>query len=129
MKKEKKKSRLDMILNSITKADILPSYRSDHSPTVLEFKWNDFKTGKVFWKFNVSLLSDIKYLNMINNTIEQTTREYIVPIYNLDNLSNISNTDIFFTINDQLLLETLLMNIRGKSISYSSYLNNTILIT
>jgi len=38
-----------------------------------------------------------------------------------DNINLINNAEIQFTINDQLFLETLLMNIRGKTISYSTY--------
>lgn len=39
----------------------------------------------------------------------------------MENIDKIDNTDIHFRINCQLLLETLLMEIRGKTISYSSY--------
>ena len=39
----------------------------------------------------------------------------------MDNIDTISNEDIQFTINDQLFLETLLMEIRGKTISYASF--------
>ena len=36
-------------------------------------------------------------------------------------LSEIDDLVIHFTINDQLFLETLLTEIRGKTISYASY--------
>ena len=36
-------------------------------------------------------------------------------------MTEIRNKDIQFTINDQLFLDTLLMEIRGKTISYASY--------
>ena len=39
----------------------------------------------------------------------------------MNKLSEINNDEIQFTINDQLFLETLLMEIRGKTISYASY--------
>ena len=42
-------------------------------------------------------------------------------VYNFENIHEISNDDLHFTINSQLFLETLLMEIRGKTISYSSY--------
>ena len=45
----------------------------------------------------------------------------MIPVYNIDNINSISNEHFQFVINDQLFLETLLMNIRGKTISYSSY--------
>jgi len=37
-----------------------------------------------------------------------------------------NNEHTIFTINDQLFLEVLLMEIRGKTISYSSYLKKEI---
>ena len=43
-------------------------------------------------------------------------------IYNTEELDKIPIEDIQFTITDQLLLETLLMEIRGKTISYSAYI-------
>ena len=47
--------------------------------------------------------------------------QYSALVYNFDEIDNISNEDIHFTINSQLLLETLLMEICGNTISYSSY--------
>ena len=61
---------------------------------------------------------------MINKLIDDVKTEYMVPIYNLENVHSIPNSDIQFTINDQLFLETLLMKIRGKTISYTSYKKN-----
>lgn len=46
---------------------------------------------------------------------------YAVPVYNNASIDKIPNDEIQFTVNDQLFLETLLMEIRGKCISYSSY--------
>ena len=42
-------------------------------------------------------------------------------MYNIEYLNTIENDLIQLTINDQLFLETLLMEIRGKTISYSSF--------
>ena len=39
----------------------------------------------------------------------------------MENIKNIPDNEIQFLISDQLFLETLLMELRGKSISYSSY--------
>ena len=58
----------------------------------------------------------------MNDKINDVKKQYAVPIYNLENLHEISNDQIQFTINDQLFLETLLMELRGKSISYSSFI-------
>ena len=47
--------------------------------------------------------------------------QYALPVYNLDNLNNIPDNELQFTINDQLFLDTLLMELRRKSISYSCH--------
>ena len=44
-----------------------------------------------------------------------------MPVYDVENVDNINNDSIEFTINDQLFVETLLLEIRGKTISYSSF--------
>lgn len=122
-----KQARLDYFLISetllaSTKAcKIDTSYRSDHSPITLEIQFVEFKHGKGLWKFNNSLLKDIEYLDIINKKINEIKQQYALPIYNFDNLDLIPNSDIQFTINDQLFLDTLLMEIRGKTISYASY--------
>jgi hypothetical protein len=40
----------------------------------------------------------------------------------MNNIHEISDGNTLFTIDDQLFLETLLFEIRGKTISYSSYI-------
>ena len=40
---------------------------------------------------------------------------------NLEEIENIPDQEIQFTLNDQLFLDVLLMELRGKAISYSSY--------
>ena len=50
--------------------------------------------------------------------------EYMVPLYNIENVKNISNSEIKFTnITTNFFLETLPTKIRGKPISYTSYKN------
>ena len=39
----------------------------------------------------------------------------------MNNLNNIRDSELQFTINDQLFLDTLLMELRGKSISFSCF--------
>ena len=109
------------LLSSINSCNIEPGYRSDHSIIVLKCNFTQFVKGKPLWKLNNSLLSDINYLNIINDKINEIKTQYALPIYNIENINNISNTDLQFTINDQLFLDTLLMEIRGKTISYSCY--------
>lgn len=111
----------DDIQQNVVNCDIGISYRSDHSMVTLEIKFFDIKTGKSLWKHNNSLLNDIEYINTINNKIKEIKQQYALPVYNLDNLDNIPDDEIQFVIDDQLFLETLLMELRGKSISFSSF--------
>ena len=67
------------------------------------------------------MLFDKEYVNLVKETIIKITCQYAVPVYNLDNIDQIPKDEIHFTINDQHFLDTLLMEIRGKSISYSVY--------
>ena len=47
----------------------------------------------------------------------------MLPVYDANHINIIPNVEIQFIINDQLFLETLLMEIRGKTISYSAFKN------
>ena len=89
---------------------------------ILELSFIQFKKGKPLWKHNNSLLYNKDYLKIINDKIEDIKKkQYALPVYDIENIQNIPDQQIQFIINDQLFLETLLMEIRGKSISYSSY--------
>ena len=121
-----KQARLDFFLVSsslmkeVKSSDIMTCYRSDHSPIFILLKLNEFKHGKGLWKFNNSLLKDIEYIECINKYIDQIKHQYAVPVYKRESISKIPEAEIQFTINDQLFLETLLMEIRSKTISYAS---------
>ena len=123
-----KQARLDFFLTSeatlpsVKDIKIIPSYRSDHSSVVLSLEINEFKNGKGLWKFNTSLLKDITYVEEVKKCINKVKEQYIVPIYNLEFIKNNINNDLLeFTISDQLFLEMILMEIRGKTIAYSAY--------
>ena len=88
---------------------------------VLQLKFNDFKIGKCLWKFNNSFLYDKEYIDIVKRVINNVKEQYAALTYNRENLTDINNNDICFTINDQLFLETLLLEIRGKTISYASH--------
>ena len=124
-----KQARLDYFLVSETtmqyvkQTKIESSYRSDHSPIVLELQFTNFNQGKGYWKHNNSLLSDKDYLKIINKRISEIKAQYALPVYNFDDINNIPAKDIQFTINDQLFLDVLLMELRGTAISYSSHKN------
>jgi hypothetical protein len=63
----------------------------------------------------------LEYSNIVKKKILEVKKQYGALVYNFENIHEISNDDLHFTINSQLFLETLLMEIRGKTISYSSY--------
>jgi exonuclease III len=100
---------------------IQPSLQSDHSLIILELTFNQFQHVPGLWKHNNALLLDIEYINEIKNKICQIKKQYALPIYNLDHIDLIPDNELCFTVDDQLFLETLLMEIRRKSISYASF--------
>ena len=53
--------------------------------------------------------------------LSETKAQYALLIYNRENLCNIPDSEIQFIVNDQLFLETLLLEIRAKTLSYSSF--------
>lgn len=97
------------------------AYRSDHSMITLVINLNDIERGKSYWKHNNSLLTDKEYLNIINKHIAAIKKQYAVPVYNFEQIENIPDSEIQFIISDQLILEVLLMELRGQSISYASF--------
>ena len=109
-------------MHSLNDIEILPSYRSDHSSVVLSLEINNFIKGRGLWKFNVSLLKDKMYVNTVKKCINDTKEQYMLPVYSKEFIEdNINNDVIQFTISHQLFLETLLMEIRGKTISHSVF--------
>lgn len=51
---------------------------------------------------------------MINNHIKEIKRQYAVPIYVQHFINEIPDSEIQFMFNDQLFLETLLIEIRAQ---------------
>lgn len=49
-------------------------------------------------------------------------KQYSCFVYNKDNISSEPDDNVQFIISDQLFLDTLLLEIRGKTISYSTYI-------
>ena len=123
----KKQARLDYFLISETLAnetkstEIQPSYRSDHNPVILSLTKSVFKRERMYWKFNNSLLYDREYVQEIKKIITKVKQQYCIPIYNLQNIDIIPNNEITFGISDQLFFETVLLEIRGQTISYATY--------
>ncbi|VDI42705.1 Hypothetical predicted protein [Mytilus galloprovincialis] len=116
---EHKQSRLDYFLIStdfeslVNKSDIDISYRSDHSPVSLSLKFYNQERGRGTWKFNNSLLHDTYYVAEIKKCISDTVNQY--------NLSN-TGEETELSVKPQLFWELLKCTIRGKTISYTSYL-------
>ena len=119
-------SRLDYFLvsesicNFVRDADIRPGYRTDHSMITLDLIFGENTKRNTFWKFNSSLLRDYTYVKQINDIIESTIEQYAASPYDRNNLKNIETEEISFTISDQLFLDVLLMEIRSKTIAYST---------
>ena len=110
----------DSLIEKVGNVDIIPGYRSDHSiVTVSLIDLNLKNKTRSYWKFNNSLLKDKIYVDSIKQTILNVKKQYALPIYNFDEIQNIPNELLGFSISDQLFFETLLLEIRGKTISYS----------
>ena len=112
-----KQARLDFFLVSeslmqyVQNVNIDSSYRSDHCIITLLFNLTKFKHSKSFWKHNNSLLTDATYLKKINKKINDIKLQYALPVYNYAEIDDIPNEELQFVINDQLFLDTLLMEI------------------
>ena len=101
---------------------IKPGYRSDHSRVDIDIILDTFKQGKGVWKFNCSLLTHSDYVKLINDAIMMVKKQYAVPVYDLENLASVPDTNINFVITDDAFLETLLLKMRGDTIKYASKL-------
>ena len=124
-----KQARLDFFLISntmadlITNCDIKAGYRSDHSLIEMDILLDCFRKHKGVWKFNNSLLSNMKYLDLINKTIQQEVLKYAIPVYDYDFLKNPENYgSITFTVDSDVLLEMIFLQIRGETIKFASFL-------
>ena len=123
-----KKARLDYFLISETlytdldNVKIKPGYRTDHSMMYIKFEFDKFIRGKSYWKMNNSLLKDKEYVKQIKEVIQNVKTQYASPVQDSEkSINDISIKDLKLDINDQLFFEILLLEIRGKTIQYSSY--------
>ena len=97
---------------------------SDHSIISIDIDFSRFRKGKGFFKFNNSLVKDPEYIKLIHDTIKKTTAFYAEDIYDATFLENATPEQLqtlILTVNPQLFLETLLLEIRGKTIWYCSW--------
>ena len=116
-----KMSRLDFFLMSdhmmsnIDQSVISFGYRTDHSLVSINLKTASTKRGRGFWKFNVSLLKNEKYVNNVKQIVREIATEYNV-------LEIENNTHANTNIDNTLFWEVLKMKIREMSIKFSSEL-------
>ena len=114
-----KQARLDYFIASTPLLDIInscvikPGYRSDHSILELNITFCNFIRGKGIWKLNCSILKDKEYLIQMNKAIDDETSRY-----------NMVTNDSVMRRNDNisysLLLEVILLRLRGETIKYST---------
>ena len=110
------------IMPLVNKIETIPGYRTNHSLIKLSLNLENISRGNGYWKFNNSLLKDEQYLEKIKLLIIETINRYSTEETDL-NLNNFEKHDFKnqkFVIDDQLLCDTLLVLIRGETISFSS---------
>ncbi len=90
------------LINMAVKSHITPGFRSDHSLVHLDLELIKHQQGRGFWKLNSTLLNDPEYVKTIKSCIAESKESELHPT---------------------LKWEMLKMEIRGKSISYSSFKN------
>ena len=91
------------LISNVKETNILPGFRSDHSLINCNMSISTYRRGPGFWKLNCKLLQDKTYLDLIKKCIDETTE-------------NNKNCD------PVLLWDTVKCQIRGATISFSSYL-------
>ena len=91
------------LTNIVESMSIKSGYRSDHSAVICEFKFNTFVRGRGLWKFNNNLLYDKQYVDKVKQHIQLVRDQYER------------------SLDDSAFLDILLMEIRGITISHSSY--------
>ena len=110
----------ESLVNYVKGEKIRPGYRSDHSLIDLNLNFcdNTFKS-KTFWKFNNSLLRNFEFIKEVKGAILKVKEQYAALPYNRENIDQIENEYFETTINKQLFLEMILLEIRSVSISFS----------
>ena len=107
------------LLDIMTTCKINPGYRSDHSSLQLNILINSFQQGKNsfqqvkgIWKLNYELLEHLDYVRTINQIIQEVRSRYSIPVCAQNYINEANNLDLLFTIDIDLLLEVMLLEIR-----------------
>ena len=112
----------ESLTNYTEKESILPGYKTDHSQILITLKFNQIKKSKSFWKFNNSLLRNNDFVKEIKETILNVKKQYALLPYNIHKIDSVENELFQSELNPQLFFEILLLEIRSKSISFSTAL-------
>ena len=114
----------ETLINYSSDEHINPGYRSDHSLISLALKFVTTPKAKTFWKFNNSLLKNVNFIKAIKDVISDVKTQYSAIPYIREkiNIDNIDNATFETSINPQLFFDVLLLEIRSKTIAFSSTL-------
>lgn len=72
----------------ISGAEILPQYKSDHSPVQINTSIYEQTRGRGYWTFNNSLLKNEKFVKIIKEEIVAIKRQYAATSYNSEYIPN-----------------------------------------
>ena len=120
-----RRSRLDYflisedILSLDPKVEIIPAYKSDHTPILLSFIKSRQSRGRGLWKFNNQLLQNQDYIDMVKEEIFLAKCTYALPVYAPEHIKNNNGDNLELNISDTLFLDTLLCQLRGSTIDFS----------
>ena len=123
-----KKARLDYflisqsILTLTSDCSIKPRYRSDHAPVLLKLHIDNHTPGTGVWRLNVDLLQNEEAIKLVKKEILLIKSTYAITPYHPDYVDSIPMKDIEFLIDESLIWETLLTQIRGVLIRFASSL-------
>ena len=121
-----KKARLDYFLTSpalsalTSKCSIGSRYRSDHAPIFLKLNIDPHVRGKGYWKLNASLLKNEELIKKVKEEIMLIKATYALTTYHPDYIASCPMATTEFMIDDSLLWETLLAQLRGTIIRFSA---------
>ena len=123
-----KRARLDYflinedLLSLCPDAKIHSCYKSDHNVISLEINISKNEKERGSWKLNSTLLENKELVTLIKKEIKLIKQTYAIPVYDLDNLDQIGDSNLQLTISNSLFLYTLLCQVRGLIISFSKKL-------
>ena len=76
--------------------NIISDYRADHRGVTLELTLNENERGRMYWKFNNSLLKYHNYIQIVKYTISNVKQTYVAN----NREGNLVNQQSEYSIND-----------------------------